>query len=251
MSKFYIEHPLETKNIMCIYKLSFDSGLFYIGSTINLMRRIIQYRNSLYSKTGINIFLQAAANTHNSAKIEIIELITDRKIIREREEYHIKIHFDNPKNLNRNKWVVHVSGFPMTEEERYKCGNGMRGKKLTQNQLIKWSLAAKGRKHSDDTKKKLSELKKGFKFSDEHRKKLSEAKKGKKLTEDSKKIRSLKCTTKKKVDMFNIDGIFIKTFDSFKAAGKEVGLLSGHIGEVVNGKFNNRKGFIFKLHEKL
>lgn len=50
--------------------------------------------------------------------------------------------------------------------------------------------------------------------------------------------------------MFNLDGVFIKTFDSFKDAGKEINVLAGHIGEVVNGRYKQRKGFIFKLNNE-
>lgn len=247
--RFLIVHPkITTENKIAVYKLSFDCGMFYIGSSINLARRIVQYRYNLYNRNDINKKLKLALNSHNSATISIIEVCKTEEEVRAREDYHIKLNFDDINFLNRSKSAYSNRVVVFSKEERYAHGNGMRGKKLTPEQLQRFSDAQKGKKHTEATKKLLSEMKKGFKFSDEHKAKLSKAKKGITLSDERKLVMKNSCTTKIKVDMYDINGVYIKTFDSFKDAGKEIGTQAGHIGEVVRGKYKSLKGFIFALH---
>ena len=64
------------------------------------------------------------------------------------------------------------------------------------------------------------------------------------MSEENKNIRKGK--TNIPVDKFDKNGVFIKSYLSYSDAAKEIGVLAGHIGEVVNGKYNHKKGFIFK-----
>ena len=66
------------------------------------------------------------------------------------------------------------------------------------------------------------------------------------MSEANKKLRTGK--TNIPVDQFDINGNFIKSYLSYSEAASAIGVKSGHIGEVVNGKCKHKKGFVFKKH---
>ena len=244
---FSIEIPeITDKNKIAVYRLSFDCGMFYIGSSINLKKRINQYRHNLSKRRDINKKLKAALMSHNSAKIEIIEVCCDEKEVRLREHFHIQENWGNPALLNRSKSAFSNRTQVFSEDERYALGSAMRGKKLTDEQRVLWSKVKKGIRHSDAHRKKISEAKKGVPLSNSHRMKLSEAKKGKPMPDHLKELRKNK--TNIPVDKFDIKGNFISSYPSYTAAADSIGCKAGHIGEVVNGKYKSRSGFVFKKH---
>ena len=98
------------------------------------------------------------------------------------------------------------------------------GYHLSDETKSKLSAINKGEKHpqyrkpkSDKTKRKISEARKGIKFSDEHKKKLSEAKKGK------------AAHNRKPVKQYDLSMNFIKCFNSFEEAQKELGVCKANI----------------------
>lgn len=247
--RFFIDAPQVTnENRVSVYKLSFECGMFYIGSSLNLQRRIIQYRYNLYNRKDINKKLKAALNSHISAKIEILETCSDEKMLRGQEDYYIKLNWDNPKLLNRSI-SAYSNRYKMDKDERHRMGNYMRGRKLTDQQKKLWSDVKKGIVFSEQHRKNISKSRKGIVFSEEHLKKLSDAKKGKPMPEHLKELRKGK--TNIPVDMFDTEGNFIKKFDSYSLAASEIGCQAGHIGEVVKGKYKSRSGFVFKKHQSV
>ena len=213
----------------------------------SLKRRVIQYRYNLYNRKDINKKLKSALNSHTSAKIEIIETSKDEKELRGREDFHIKQNWDNVNLLNRSN-SAYSNRFKMNKDERYAMGNYMRGRKLTDEQRKLWSDVKKGFIITKEHREKISIAKKGKPLSDEHKRKLSEAKKGKPMPLHLRELRKGK--TNIPVDKFDMDGNFICTYQSYSNAAESVGCKAGHIGEVVNGKYKHKKGFIFKKHEE-
>lgn len=236
---------IDDKNRVCVYRITFECGMFYIGSSLNLARRATQYRYNFYNRNDINKKLKAALNSHNSAVMDILEVCNDEKTLRDREDFHIKENFDNPHILNRSN-SSYSNRSKKTVEERYTSGNYMRGRKLTDEQRKHWSEVKKGIIISPEHREKISIAKKGLKFSDEHRKNLSIAKTGKPKSE--KWSASMKGKGAKKVDRFDLVGNFIETHPSYSHAADCIGSKAGHIGECVNGKYKHLKGFIFKKH---
>ena len=242
--RFTLISPIITnENKCCVYKIVFECGMFYIGSSLNLARRATQYRYNFYNRNDINKKLKAALNSHNSAVLDIVEVCQDEKNLRDREDYHIKKNFDNPHILNRSN-SSYSNRSKKTVEERYVSGNYMRGRKLTEQQIKHWSDVKKGCIITQEHRDKISISKTGLKFTDEHKKNISLSKIGKPMSEENKNIRKGK--TNIPVDQFDKNGVFIKSYLSYSDAAKEIGVLAGHIGEVVNGKYNHKKGFIFK-----
>lgn len=233
---------ITNENRVCVYKITFECGMFYIGSSINLYRRAVQYRYNFYNRHDINKKLKAALNSHNSAVMTILEVCNDEKTLRDMEDFYIKSNFDNPHILNRSKsaYSNRSKKFP---DEAYASGNYMRGRKMPQETKDKISQTTKGKIFSEETKIKLSAAAKGRVFSDEHKKKLSIAKTGRVMPESEREKRRGK--TNIPVDMFTLDGAFIESFSSYSDAAKKIGSRAGHIGEAVNGKYKSLKGYIF------
>lgn len=246
--RFFIDSPVITsENKMSVYKLSFDCGMFYIGSSLNMKRRILQYRYNLYNRKDINKKIKAALNSHASAKIEVIESCVDEKTLRDREDFHIKNNWHDIKLLNRSI-SAYSNRAKKTPEEAFAAGNYMRGRKLTDEQRKLWSDVKKGFIITQDHRDKISKAKIGIPLSEDHKKKLSEAKKGRRMSEEQKAARRGK--TNIPVDKFDLSGNFVATYQSYLEAGKSIGCQAGHIGEIVNGVYKSRKGFVFKKHAK-
>ena len=88
-----------------------------------------------------------------------------------------------------------------------------------------WSKIRTGTKRSQETRQKMSESAK--RLYENRRKDLAEAK-------------------YKPVKMYNVDGTYIKTFESIIAANKELGLKRSHIGAVCKGDRKTCAGYIWE-----
>jgi len=91
----------------------------------------------------------------------------------------------NPHFANRSKQTsmrFTTSGMKMTEEQRKKMGDRLRGRKLSNDVIKKVADANRGKKRSEDQKKRMSEAQKNSTYvaSEETRKKMGESRKGEK-----------------------------------------------------------------------
>ena len=156
-------------------------------------------------------------------------------------------------------------GKHFSEEHRKNLSNAFKGKHLSDETKKKLSNFHKGKHLSDETKKKLSNILKGKTpwnvgqhLSDEHRKNLSNALKGSKNpmyakhhSMESRRKMSVSRKGKKlpqnrkPVSKYDLNGNFIKKYDSIKDAIKE-NPKAGHIGEVCKGNRKQAGGFIWK-----
>lgn len=53
----------------------------------------------------------------------------------------------------------------------------------------------------------------------------------------------------KKIDQYDINGNFIKTWESISNIEKDLGILGTHISRVCKGKRKTTGGYIFKYHK--
>lgn len=157
---------------VCVYKLTNkETGDFYIGSTVDLTRRIKEHFNS--GKT-TNKILRAAIDEYGREcfQVEIIEDCATENL-RERETFYIKTL--NP-TYNRNQDAVEI-----TEETRARLSSVMRKKweSMTDEErakIIKNNLtyrAQAGHAVSEYTRKKIREARSRQVFSDESRKRAA------------------------------------------------------------------------------
>lgn len=119
-----------------------------------------------------------------------------------------------------------------------------------------------GYHHTKDSKLKMSESKKGMyngknnpmygksgilapmygkHLTEEHKRKISEAKKGKANYHTK--------TLYKKVDQYDLNGNFIKTWESISSIEKELNIKGTHISRVCRGKRKTTGGYVFKYHQ--
>ena len=199
--------------IYCI--LNEITGKLYIGSSVNLYNRKRKHFQMLARGCHLNKHLQSSVAKYglSAFSFNIIELIDDKEMLIEREQFYMDEaasykrangynssptassnlgfqHSDETKarisEARKGKkhplWGTHLSN-----ETKAKISKAFKGKKLSDETRAKMSKATKGEKHpmwgkqrSNETKAKISKAHRGKKLSDEHRQKMSVARLGKK-----------------------------------------------------------------------
>ncbi len=87
----------------CVYKLKLGLGYFYIGSTINLNRRIDTHLSNI--KTGrrdIEPYLSPLSTRH-TVSVEILEEVKDYGLLIETEQFYIDKYIDSSRCVNISK----------------------------------------------------------------------------------------------------------------------------------------------------
>lgn len=196
-----------------IYKIEhLASGKLYVGSSVDLRRRLRHHKQHLIAGTHHSVKLQRAWNKYGADAFEFSTLlICAPEHLLDYEQRCIDGFDSVVSGYNNNPTAGSSLGRPCGPETREKIRaantgkpSHMRGKHHSNEAKLKLAEAAKGNKHmlgrkhseeskrklsaahkgktaSDETKAKLSAAFKGRKFSDEHREKLSQACKGKKI----------------------------------------------------------------------
>lgn len=136
-------------NITCVYKLMFDTGKYYIGSTSDLRNRAQVY-NSNFTHKKFNIKnLEYEARKSGCCCVEVLEIITDISQLLSREDFFIKL-FCGGDILNRSKNAFSNKGIKWTEQEKIAIGRGQKGKKKRKRaskritrkpQIVKYDLS--------------------------------------------------------------------------------------------------------------
>lgn len=143
---------------------------FYIGSAVNLDRRLKFHRWSLNRGNHINIHLQRAWNKYDDSAFDFQVYFTCEKkdlIFHEQltiDAFIVRHGRDNIYNINLT--AGSTLGRPCSEETRRKISE-------------KNKITSLGRKHTPETKLKMSKAQKGRIITIEARRKLSIAHKGK------------------------------------------------------------------------
>lgn len=154
------------------------NGKIYIGSSINIYKRIKSHKKYLMNGNHCNRKLQSAWDKYgeNSFQFYCQEKIDNFNDLISREQYWIDLFYSHEKGYNICGIAGSRLGVSFTEIHKRKIGK-----------------ANKGLKRSEETKRKISEShkgkpspKKGIKCSEEAKRKNSEAHKGKKLSEETK-----------------------------------------------------------------
>lgn len=129
-----------------IYKIWFHDRKLYVGSSVELKRRLIVHKSELKRNIHDNIHLQRAYNKHGESelKTEIIEFCTPEKTI-EREQFYIEKYKGSLYNICMT--AGNCLGVKHTEETKRKKSDMFKGE----------SNPFYGKKHSEETLKKLSE----------------------------------------------------------------------------------------------
>lgn len=114
-------------------------------------------------------------------------------------------------------------------------GEGVLGYVFSDEHKAKISKANKGRKFSEEAKKNMSNAQKGRIVTEEHRQKISKILTGRKMPSSARPVMQ-----------FDLDGNYIKTFETIKEAAEELGKNLGHVSSVCKGQRNQTAGYKWK-----
>jgi len=209
--------------IVGIYKITSPSGKVYIGQSINIERRIKEYKN-LYCKKQIKLYNSLVKYGFQNHQFEIIEECDD-SILNEIETWW-KLYFNSVENgLNCNYWDNSIG----------------RGKKMSSSSKEKIRIKALGRKDSELTRIRKSNAKINKPRSINHnlnlRKSINETLKNKGFSEErNNKLR-------KPVIQYSLDGVFIKEWSCAREITKNLKIYN--IEQVCKKKKKSAGGYIW------
>ena len=175
-----------------IYKIfNVINNKIYIGSSINVTRRIKQHIKKLETNNHINSYLQNSWNKHGKENFifELLETCNEEKLL-EREQFYMDFHkcYNRKSGYNIN---IRADRKVMSEETKRKISESQKGKTLSSEHKQKIGKSNKGKKQSPQTKKKRSLSMLGKKASDETRNKISIGNKGKHVSDETRKKLSI------------------------------------------------------------
>jgi group I intron endonuclease len=176
-----------------IYKIrNIETGKVYIGSSINLKKRVSKHKTELKTGRHHSQKLQRAWDKYGAQAFEffVLEMASNDELI-EREQYWLD-HFDCANDgYNILPTAGSSSGYKLTEEHRRKIGAGNAGKVRTDAMREKLSIAHMGHSTSVETRAKMGAAAtghsrgRGYKHTAEALKKISEASKLRKFSPES------------------------------------------------------------------
>lgn len=206
----HIVHPLKQReDYCCVYKFTLDNGEFYIGGAKSFRRRISQHRKNFLSSNCNTRFIPGIGQSKQIV-FEVIEIVKDISSRREREDFYIKLFWGNEKLINRA--YNSIGGFKRTDEEREKHRQAALKVKWTPERRIA---------HKALMKEVMSRP--GYVCH-----------------------LSLIPRNKKKVAVFDLHNNYIKTYDSYRDASKELGIGLKQIQGVLSGLQRQSKGYILR-----
>lgn len=235
-----------------IYKiLNTHTNQVYVGQAKEFKSRWSGHRSSLAKNKHGNKFIQADFNKcrellgHDDfLEYHVLELLvgSTKEERNEREEWWIAQYYDK-QHLCYNFSTKAIS----------REGNQDRSPEAS---FQKRSIATKGRKHTAESKQRMSEIHKGSSNLRNAGKQHSEATKIKIAASNFGKVRSAETKAKlqklarsKAVAVVAIHLIsgFEQNFTAIRDAAKQLGLRSGCISQVLNGKCRHTGGYFFRL----
>jgi group I intron endonuclease len=166
-----------------VYKITnIVTGDFYIGSSVNIYKRVACHLASLRSHTHTNKYLQSVWNKYKEENFLIITLL----ICEQHERFRYEQEFINSLNPKYNlvKNVVGLTGHPLTDEHKKKISSALTGRKHTEESKRRMSQARKGVKQTPEQIEARSIKLKGLKKSDEWKNKIRDSLLGKKFTQE-------------------------------------------------------------------
>jgi group I intron endonuclease len=159
----------------------------YIGSAVNIDRRIKYHKSLLKTNKHSNIKFQRAVNKWGIDNFEIIVLeeVYDINVLRDREQHFIDFYNSCSEGYNLAPNAKGLLGFKHSQESKNKMSETMKVIAGTKESRDRMSKALKGRIISKEWRDKLRKANLGKKLSEETKAKMSIAQKGKKMSLES------------------------------------------------------------------
>lgn len=243
-----------------IYKITNKvNNKCYIGQTKTSINKRYVNHKSESRRTKIDTPLYRAMRKYGVDNFEVsvvIEIKTNTKEELTETLNELEMHYIEKLKpaYNAAPGGLGSTGVPWTEERKEKFkklmsgeNNPCFGKPKSEETRKKLSEALKGRIITEETRKKTSETMKGVPKSEETRKKMKEA--------ASKRTNNLPTGKdhhgSKPVNQYDLNGNFIKTFESIHQAAKELSIQPNGICLNCKGKLKTTGGYIFKYVDLL
>lgn len=212
------------------------NGKIYLGFCQNFRSRYSDHKITLKNNKHGNSYLQSAYNKYgkDNFKFEILEYC-DKEFLANQENYWCNMLNLHNKNFGYNIQPTHPDNLKSHSEET----------------KLKIRTNTKGIKKSEETKKRMSEGMKGKKKSLEHRKNLSLSRTGIKINKKTLEVLKLSNTgrkhseeekikraekIKKPIIQMDLDGNFIKEWNSATDAKKALHIKGAHIYDCCKNK---------------
>lgn len=258
---------IHIKSIMCIYKIENSLNKHsYIGSAVNLRRRIRLHLNLLRKNKHHSTVLQNAFNEYDehNFRIIILEIVHDIDMLIKTEQKWIDL--DKPiynMTLIAGK-NCHI-GCKRTQKTKDKMRNAQLGKTHTEETKEKLRFINLGKKQSEATRKKRSDsCKKSIKFQNALRSKerMDKIKNTRLLnggyivteTMKSKISNTLKGRSVNGVNLrvqkYSLNNVLVETYFSLFEAERKNKLYKGCLSRNFKKGKNTIKGYIWKIIRK-
>ncbi len=216
-----------------VYKITNPNGRIYVGSTINLKRRISQYKNN-YFKNQIKIHRSIEKYGWTNHIFEILWEGDVKDMLKKEAELGTKLNALSENNLNLMLPKGDSKFSCISEETRLKMSNSAKGRIISEYCKKRIREVHIGKIVSIETRKKMSEWQIGRKMSDEAKLNMSLAAKGKIVSiETRNKISNFRS---KPILQYDLEGNFIQEWKSATYAGKELQINASHISTCCKGK---------------
>lgn len=216
-----------------IYKLTTPEGKFYVGQTVSMRKRLMGY--SKYASSGVKQSLIVESMIKYGFEnhiFQVLEMNVPFEKLSEREEHWIK-HFNsvkwmNPSGLNKNRFDRNVMLRIKNKEnfkDHYEGLETWDFKPFTGAEFIKKSI---------ELKKQLTAM--------------VNKRTNRTFPEWSNKIMAEKL--KKPILCYDVNGDFIREFDSTKSAVEELGITRSSIKDSLRKGSWSRNAYMFKYWEE-
>jgi group I intron endonuclease len=215
------------------------NGKIYVGKSLNLRKRISQYRCVNEDTEARPIVNAIRKYGWGKFEVEILEIVDDDSIL-ERESFWIKAYNSTDKSKGYNILEFHTDWTGRRHSDESKQKMRKNHPNFSKENHPRW-----GTKHSEESKKKMSEKKKNTFISDrnpfwnkkhteETKKIISEKNKERDFSYRKKKVNQMEASTSK----------VIKTWDSAQEASLSLcGKKTNYISLVCRGKLKTAFGF--------
>jgi group I intron endonuclease len=188
------QQPLPTSG--GIYRITCTTtSKIYIGSALNLRKRLYEHFGTLRRNTHHNAALQRAFNKYgpDAFTFDILEFVLIPELLTAHEQFWFsKLRPFGKNGFNLDRVAGSSLGRVLSIETKGKIGTAHRGKpspnlgkKMTPEQLEHHILVHTGKKASEETKRKQAEARKGTKRSPETREKMRLAALGHEVNEQT------------------------------------------------------------------
>lgn len=150
-----------------VYKITcIENNKIYIGSAINIEKRIKTHFNKLRLKNHINPHLQNSYNLYGRDKFtwQIIEECEVDSLKQKEQEWMDKTNcYNRDIGFNNCLKADRPTGYKHTEKAKETMRAKKLGKKLSESHISKISSSNKGKRRTEEFKSRLSEMRRGSK----------------------------------------------------------------------------------------